>query len=197
MADISEKIMSEFLDLLKKVNSMETLVNCIAKDHDELITKCTKMIQANQDVMTESLRQQNELVTKTNNALAESVNKAMSSIYSNVESATKASVNRIFQESELMSKIDSVVNLERIFKALAKSIDVPEPHTADDSADIELHRLNLTTRTLNCLHGANCHKLSDLKRFTTRRLMKIHGFGVSSLQEVREVLESNGWRLAS
>lgn len=55
--------------------------------------------------------------------------------------------------------------------------------------------LNLTVRATNCLESEGINTVRDLVSRTEEQLLQVRNFGETTLQEVRERLESIGLKL--
>jgi len=207
MSEINEKMISEFLELLKKVNSLEMQVQNISKDHDESITRATKIAQSMQNSITEALSKQNELVTSTNNNLASQVNDAMSRVNSVAHSAIINHLHEHYPSDRLaviIEQINSldyqVKNLTKIIRNItkafqhAKTLEEKEVENPVLSTDIGDHDLDFCMRTINALRAENINTIGELIKYPAN-LLKIPNFGKKSLREVMYTLNKLGLTL--
>ena len=63
---------------------------------------------------------------------------------------------------------------------------------APEVYNITVEKLELSSRTLNCLKRAGVNKVGEVLEHTAEELLKIRNFGEKSLEELRARLEDNG-----
>lgn len=208
MSEVNEKMISEFLDLLKKVNSLEMQVQSIARDHDEVMMKTTKMIQTMQDGLNTALQKQNKLVSDTNDNIINQVNIGLSKVQqvatSHIESylknhESKENWNYLKeQQNEMQKKINKTFkNLSLITKAFrdAEISEEKENIEKDDRLSIPIEEAAFTMRTINCLRAENIKTINDLIKWKASELVQTPNLGKKSLCEIQEVLKNMGLEL--
>ncbi len=204
MSDMNEKIISEFLDLMKKVNSLDVIVQGIARDHDEMMKRTTKMLQTFQDKLSESLNKQNELVQNTNDNLATQVNNTINKIGNVVENH----INHYLHKNGSVKDYDAIqekqrsmeVTLEKIhknFSFITRGFKAAlEQEVREDSElpilEKKIDSLNFTTRTIHCLWAESIKTINDLLQYTELRLLKTPNLGKKSMREIKSVLADLG-----
>ena len=64
----------------------------------------------------------------------------------------------------------------------------------DDNTDLDksIEHLDLSVRSYNCLKRAGIHSVRQLVEFSENDLLNIRNFGVKSIEEVKDKLESMG-----
>ena len=201
MSEVTDKMLTEFLELLKKVNSLEMQVQGIARDHSEIITKSSRISQGLQDTITEALKNQNKLVTDTNDSLATQVNDAIQKINKTALSAIQNHLSENF-DTDKFEKIESHVNnLERQVRKMAKIIgNISQAFRSAQSFEekeepIHIKSLEFTRRTHHCLIAENIHTLDDLLKWSEIELLKTPNLGKKSLTEIKNVLAQKGLSL--
>jgi Bacterial RNA polymerase, alpha chain C terminal domain/Sigma-70, region 4 len=75
------------------------------------------------------------------------------------------------------------------------SLHIEESRSVDDVTRVDLGRLDLSTRTRNCMIQANIETAGDLATLTQDDILRIPNAGRKTLKEVREVLGSLGLKL--
>ena len=86
------------------------------------------------------------------------------------------------------------------FMALAEQTEEPEEQSifaaeeTDDNSDLDkqIEDLDLSVRSYNCLKRAAIHSVRQLVEFSENDLLNIRNFGVKSIEEVKDKLESMG-----
>ena len=207
MSEINERMISEFLELLKKVNSLEMQVQNISKDHSEVMTKCTRMMQTLQDTFSESLKKQNALVQQTNDSLANQVN----SVLSKVGDAAVSSARSYLEQNKDDEKLSSILihnnemelKIEKLIKTMslithafkeAESFQQAE-EAKNPSLLTPIPNLPFTIRTVRCLMAENIETLGELVRCTESRLLKTPNMGRKTLREILNFLKDSGLEL--
>lgn len=207
MSEINERMIGEFLELLKKVNSLEMQVQGIAKDHSEIMIKSTKVAQSIQDTITDSLKKQNKLVTDTNDSLATQVNEAMSKVNQLAQSSVQSHLNKYYDASkferienhinsleEQVKKFMNIIgNLSKAFTQAKSFEEHVSPVTTPITTSID--DVALTTRTIRCLWSEKIYTLEDLIQRRPSDLLKISNLGRKSLKEIESVLRNLGLSL--
>ncbi len=109
-----------------------------------------------------------------------------------------------------LSPRDAVVQAANIinqhmaaFMNLAETPEVEEevsifaPEAASDNAELDkqIEDLDLSVRSYNCLKRASIHSVRQLVEFSENDLLNIRNFGVKSIEEVKDKLESMGLSL--
>lgn len=77
------------------------------------------------------------------------------------------------------------------------SLSHGKPRQTIDPAAIKLDDLELSVRTSNCLKRFGVTTLADLITFTPKDVLKINHLGRRSFNEITEVLDNFGLKLAS
>lgn len=75
------------------------------------------------------------------------------------------------------------------------SIFAPEVTSDNVELDKEIGQLDLSVRSYNCLKRASIHSVRQLVEFSENDLLNIRNFGVKSIEEVKDKLESMGLSL--
>ncbi len=75
------------------------------------------------------------------------------------------------------------------------SIFAPEVTSDNVELDKEIEQLDLSVRSYNCLKRASIHSVRQLVEFSENDLLNIRNFGVKSIEEVKDKLESMGLSL--
>ena len=186
MSDINEKMIGEFLELLKKVGSVEMQVQAMTGEYAGLIKKATDMTQNMQDALDHRLKNQNDTVANSLNKLANDINQAISTINARINSiASQVNGNDGKEDkfNQLSEKVENIYNFLSSFRPNfllhKKSID----------------KLDFTQRTINCLRAENIEKVEDLLKWTESELLKTPNLGRKSLAEIRGVLRNLGLKL--
>ena len=86
------------------------------------------------------------------------------------------------------------------FMSLAEQPEEPEEQSIfateeqDDNSDLDkqIEDLDLSVRSYNCLKRAAIHSVRQLVEFSENDLLNIRNFGVKSIEEVKDKLESMG-----
>ena len=86
------------------------------------------------------------------------------------------------------------------FMSLADESEEPEEQSifaaaeADDNTELDkqIEDLDLSVRSYNCLKRAGIHSVRQLVEFSENDLLNIRNFGVKSIEEVKDKLESMG-----
>lgn len=86
------------------------------------------------------------------------------------------------------------------FMTLAEQTEEPEEQSifaaeeTDDNSDLDkqIEDLDLSVRSYNCLKRAAIHSVRQLVEFSENDLLNIRNFGVKSIEEVKDKLESMG-----
>ena len=209
MSEINEKIISEFLELLKKVNLLEMQVQGMSKDHNDVLSRCTKFAQGMHDNLSDSIKKQNELVQKTNDSLANQVNSALSkvgdvaveSVKSWLERNQNKDAEQLSNMREHLGKINMKVN--KTFKILSaitsafKEAQViqQQEDQKDERLTILIEDTEFTVRTVNCLRAENIRTLADLIKWTPSELLRTPNLGKKSLREIQAGLQKLGLEL--
>ena len=109
-----------------------------------------------------------------------------------------------------ISPRDAVVSAANIinqhmtaFMNLAEAPEVEEevsifaPEVTSDNAELDkqIEDLDLSVRSYNCLKRASIHSVRQLVEFSENDLLNIRNFGVKSIEEVKDKLESMGLSL--
>ena len=89
------------------------------------------------------------------------------------------------------------------FMNLAETPEVEEeasifaPEVTNDNAELDkqIEDLDLSVRSYNCLKRASIHSVRQLVEFSENDLLNIRNFGVKSIEEVKDKLESMGLSL--
>ena len=89
------------------------------------------------------------------------------------------------------------------FMNLAETPEVEEeasifaPEVTNDNAELDkqIEDLDLAVRSYNCLKRASIHSVRQLVEFSENDLLNIRNFGVKSIEEVKDKLESMGLSL--
>ena len=73
------------------------------------------------------------------------------------------------------------------------------PEVTNDNADLDkqIEDLDLSVRSYNCLKRASIHSVRQLVEYSESDLLNIRNFGVKSIEEVKDKLESMGLSLKS
>ena len=77
------------------------------------------------------------------------------------------------------------------------SIFAPEVTNDNAALDMQIEDLDLSVRSYNCLKRASIHSVRQLVEFSESDLLNIRNFGVKSIEEVKDKLESMGLSLKS
>ena len=72
------------------------------------------------------------------------------------------------------------------------SIFAPEQTSDNAELDKQIEDLDLSVRSYNCLKRASIHSVRQLVEFSENDLLNIRNFGVKSIEEVKDKLESMG-----
>lgn len=75
------------------------------------------------------------------------------------------------------------------------SIFAPEQTSDNAELDKQIEDLDLSVRSYNCLKRASIHSVRQLVEFSENDLLNIRNFGVKSIEEVKDKLESMGLSL--
>lgn len=75
------------------------------------------------------------------------------------------------------------------------SIFAPEVTSDNVELDKQIEDLDLSVRSYNCLKRASIHSVRQLVEFSENDLLNIRNFGVKSIEEVKDKLESMGLSL--
>ena len=75
------------------------------------------------------------------------------------------------------------------------SIFAPEVTSDNAELDKQIEDLDLSVRSYNCLKRASIHSVRQLVEFSENDLLNIRNFGVKSIEEVKDKLESMGLSL--
>lgn len=75
------------------------------------------------------------------------------------------------------------------------SIFAPEVSSDNAELDKQIEDLDLSVRSYNCLKRASIHSVRQLVEFSENDLLNIRNFGVKSIEEVKDKLESMGLSL--
>ena len=75
------------------------------------------------------------------------------------------------------------------------SIFAPEVTNDNAELDKQIEDLDLSVRSYNCLKRASIHSVRQLVEFSENDLLNIRNFGVKSIEEVKDKLESMGLSL--
>ncbi|MDO4437167.1 MAG: DNA-directed RNA polymerase subunit alpha [Coriobacteriaceae bacterium] len=75
------------------------------------------------------------------------------------------------------------------------SIFAPEATSDNAELDKQIEDLDLSVRSYNCLKRASIHSVRQLVEFSENDLLNIRNFGVKSIEEVKDKLESMGLSL--
>ena len=109
-----------------------------------------------------------------------------------------------------MSPRDAVVQAANIINqhmaAFMNLVEEPEaeeevsifaPEVSNDNAELDkqIEDLDLSVRSYNCLKRASIHSVRQLVEFSENDLLNIRNFGVKSIEEVKDKLESMGLSL--
>ena len=86
------------------------------------------------------------------------------------------------------------------FMTLADESEEPEEQSifaaveTDDNTELDkqIEDLDLSVRSYNCLKRAGIHSVRQLVEFSENDLLNIRNFGVKSIEEVKDKLESMG-----
>ena len=70
------------------------------------------------------------------------------------------------------------------------SIFAPEVTSDNAELDKQIEDLDLSVRSYNCLKRASIHSVRQLVEFSENDLLNIRNFGVKSIEEVKDKLES-------
>lgn len=210
MSEINEKMISEFLELLKKVNSLEMQVQNLSNDHSEVLKKCTNMAQTTQDSVTKALSEQNHLVMKTNNSLADQVNSALYRIDSTVISSVTSYLNKHKpndfeekfnylkeQQNDMQQKINKTFKTLSLITTAFREAQVVQQQEAQQDSRLAtlIEDTDFTVRTVNCLRAENIRTLADLVKWTPIQLLKTPNLGKKSLREIQAGLKTLGLEL--
>ncbi len=67
-------------------------------------------------------------------------------------------------------------------------------NTEDDNTELDkkIEDMDLSVRSYNCLKRAGIHSVRQLVEFSENDLLNIRNFGVKSIEEVKDKLESMG-----
>ncbi|MCT6878038.1 MAG: DNA-directed RNA polymerase subunit alpha, partial [Bifidobacteriales bacterium] len=96
------------------------------------------------------------------------------------------------------STLVELFGLCRELNTQAEGVEVgPEPvvEEADPEMSVPIEDLNLTQRSYNCLKREGIHTIGELVSHTEQDLLDIRNFGMKSIDEVKEKLESMGLSL--
>lgn len=61
--------------------------------------------------------------------------------------------------------------------------------------ELDINELDLSCRTIHCLHGENIHKVGELVEWTRVNLLKTPNLGSKSMEEIRAALAYHGLKL--
>jgi DNA-directed RNA polymerase alpha subunit len=185
MSDINEKMIGEFLELLKKIGSLEMQVQSMAGEYSGLIKKATDMTQNMQDTMDNKLKNQNDVVTNSINRLANQINDAISTLNSKM-SAVNSQLNNNSQEEKFKELSEKLENVCTFLSSFGKNYQLYKQ---------SISKLDFTSRTVNCLRAENIETVEDLLKWTERELLKTPNLGRKSLTEIKCVLRNLGLKL--
>jgi len=108
-----------------------------------------------------------------------------------------------FGETSL-EEIKSVLNLKglrlgMVLEEKQLSVEIDEHHTEEDEGLLNqpIDELQLSVRARNCLRNLNIRTLGDLTRRTEAELLGCKNFGVTSLNEIKKVINSLGLSMRS
>ena len=94
---------------------------------------------------------------------------------------------------QLLSRINFVDLSEK-----GKAMDTIVEKSGSDDAQVlkmTIEGLDLSVRSYNCLKRASIHSVRQLVEFSENDLLNIRNFGVKSIEEVKDKLESMGQSL--
>ncbi len=208
MSDINEKIISEFLELMKRVNAIEQTQHGLKEKHDTVLDKTTRMLQGFQDSLTEALKKQNDLVQDTNDNLAKQVNAALENISARSSGIVKSHIKSIIDLDKIAGIDERFCKLEEKTGKIVNSIAVFQ-RAINQFRNMELEKITLkdlqvdyqkeilakpikdmefTVRTTNCLLAEEIFTLGELINRSPQDLMRVTNLGKKSLSEIRVVL---------
>lgn len=98
------------------------------------------------------------------------------------------------------STLVELFGLCRELNVLAEGVEIgsaPVIQEGDSQMDISIDNLALTPRSYNCLKREGIHTIGELLAHTEQDLLDIRNFGMKSIDEVKEKLESLGLELKS
>lgn len=185
MSDINEKMIGEFLELLKKVGSLEMQVQSMAGEYSGLIKKATDMTQTMQDTLDNRLKNQNDVVTNSINRIANQINDAISSLNARMNAVT-SQLNNDSQEEKFNKLSEKVENICEYLSSFGKKYQLHKK---------SISSLDFTARTINCLRAENIETVEDLLKWTELELLKTPNLGKKSLVEIKCVLKNLGLKL--
>ncbi len=107
---------------------------------------------------------------------------------------------------EVKDKLESTNIINQHMAAFMTLADEPEaeeevsifaPEVTSDNAELDkqIEDLDLSVRSYNCLKRASIHSVRQLVEFSENDLLNIRNFGVKSIEEVKDKLESMGLSL--
>ena len=78
-----------------------------------------------------------------------------------------------------------------------EEVSIFAPEVTNDNAELDkqIEDLDLSVRSYNCLKRASIHSVRQLVEFSENDLLNIRNFGVKSIEEVKDKLESMGLSL--
>ena len=94
--------------------------------------------------------------------------------------------------NQYMGAFLSLVDVDDEEELEAVSIFAPENTETNAELDKQIEDLDLSVRSYNCLKRAGIHSVRQLVEFSENDLLNIRNFGVKSIEEVKDKLESMG-----
>jgi hypothetical protein len=194
MSELNDKILSEFLELMKRVNAIEQTQQALSLKYESILETTNKVIQGCHDNINNFLKKQNDLVQSTVDTLANQVNCALHNTNERAFEYVKSKFNnedyeKRIENIELTSgKFNGMISVLANFAASVKNLENP---ILKESIDV----LELTVRAANCLRSQEIKTIGDLVKLSERDLRRIDNLGIRSLVEIRHSLERFGLKL--
>ena len=88
-------------------------------------------------------------------------------------------------------------DLPELLPEAEEEVSIFAPEVTSDNAELDkqIEDLDLSVRSYNCLKRASIHSVRQLVEFSENDLLNIRNFGVKSIEEVKDKLESMGLSL--
>lgn len=186
MSDINEKMIGEFLELLKKVGSVEMQVQSMTGEYATLIKRATDMTQNMQDTLDHRLKNQNDVVANSLNKMANDINHTISNINSRINAIAVQPNSHDKQDAKINALSDKIEKISKFLCSFGKD-RILEGKVIED--------LPLTVRTMRCLQAEDIKTVEQLLKIPQSELFKIPNFGRKSFVELRNCIKNLGFEL--
>jgi len=194
MSELNEKIFSEFLEVIKRVNIIEQNQSVLITKHNDVLERTNKILSEQnnhvQTVMNDFVAQYNRCIEDINAKAIRIVTDQVNKLNEQQKPEDITYLKRQIHQMNVFVK-----NLINGIKEAQKYNELQFLEDDNDNLNMRIEETDLTVRTKNCLSAEGIQTIGELIKRTDTELYKITNLGRKSLVEIKLFLQKLGLSL--